>query len=83
MTDVITEQTTPTGDRNRAMLDSLLAEIDGAGLDVDLEIVERAFAYAAVRHKGQKRKSGVNLASGLRNARVSLILRLAKNASPR
>jgi len=45
-------------DHLRVLLNSLLEEVTTSGQDIDTELVTRAFCYANVHHKGQKRKSG-------------------------
>ena len=50
--------TLETGERHQALLDGLLAEVAGYTTAVDLDLVTRAFHYAAAAHEGQQRQSG-------------------------
>ena len=50
--------TLETGERHQALLDELLAEVAGYTSAVDLDLVTRAFQYAAAAHEGQQRQSG-------------------------
>ena len=51
--------TLETGERHEELLDELLAEIAAAQrADVDVELVTRAFRFAAAAHEGQQRRSG-------------------------
>ena len=42
-----------TGERHQELLDELLAELAAYGSEVDLELIGRAFAFAATAHEGQ------------------------------
>src|SRR5712691_3156295 len=46
------------GEQHQKLLDELLAEVRAYTSAVDLELVTRAFRYAAERHDGQQRQSG-------------------------
>src|SRR5258708_18975938 len=50
--------TLETGERHQGLLDELLAEVARYSTAVDLDLVTRAFRYAAVAHEGQQRRSG-------------------------
>ncbi len=50
--------TLETGERHQALLDGLLAEVAGYTTAVDLDLITRAFQYAAAAHEGQQRQSG-------------------------
>jgi GTP diphosphokinase / guanosine-3',5'-bis(diphosphate) 3'-diphosphatase len=47
-----------TGERHEELLESLLAEVAATRGAVDVEIVTRAFRFAAAAHEGQQRRSG-------------------------
>jgi GTP pyrophosphokinase len=49
---------TATGELHEDLLDELLAELAEYGADVDLELIGKAFAFAAAAHEGQQRRSG-------------------------
>jgi guanosine-3',5'-bis(diphosphate) 3'-pyrophosphohydrolase len=46
------------GEQHQKLLDELLAEVRAYSSSVDIELVTRAFRYAADRHEGQQRQSG-------------------------
>jgi GTP diphosphokinase / guanosine-3',5'-bis(diphosphate) 3'-diphosphatase len=46
------------GEQHQKLLDELLAEVSAYSAAVDIELVTRAFRYAAERHEGQQRQSG-------------------------
>src|SRR5437588_8943594 len=46
------------GEQHQRLLDELLAEVRAYSSAVDIELVTRAFRYAADRHEGQQRQSG-------------------------
>src|SRR5258707_1587757 len=46
------------GEQHQKLLDELLAEVRAYSSSVDIELVTRAFRYAADRHDGQQRQSG-------------------------
>src|SRR5258707_5358966 len=46
------------GEQHQKLLDELLAEVRAYSSSVDIELVTRAFRYAADRHDGQQRRSG-------------------------
>src|SRR5260221_1694545 len=46
------------GEQHQKLLDELLAEVRAYASAVDLELVTRAFRYAAEKHDGQQRQSG-------------------------
>src|SRR6266404_5863713 len=46
------------GEQHQKLLDELLAEVRAYTSAVDLELVTRAFRYAAEKHDGQQRQSG-------------------------
>jgi len=50
--------TLETGERHRKLLDELLAEVRSYSSAIDVDLVTRAFRYAAERHEGQQRQSG-------------------------
>jgi GTP diphosphokinase / guanosine-3',5'-bis(diphosphate) 3'-diphosphatase len=50
--------TLETGERHKELLEALLAEMASYGGDVDVELVRRAFTFAAAAHEGQQRRSG-------------------------
>jgi GTP diphosphokinase / guanosine-3',5'-bis(diphosphate) 3'-diphosphatase len=50
--------TLETGERHQGLLDELLAEVARYSTAVDLDLVTRAFRYAAAAHEGQQRRSG-------------------------
>jgi guanosine-3',5'-bis(diphosphate) 3'-pyrophosphohydrolase len=50
--------TLETGERHEELLDGLLAELAAYSGDVDLELIRRAFRFAAEAHEGQQRRSG-------------------------
>src|SRR5687768_11397091 len=45
-------------DHLRVLLDSLIAKVEAAPNEIDVDLVRRAFHYANAHHAGQKRKSG-------------------------
>ena len=47
-----------TGERHEELLESLLADVVAYHADADLELVTRAFRFAAAAHEGQQRRSG-------------------------
>ncbi|HEV7133809.1 MAG TPA: bifunctional (p)ppGpp synthetase/guanosine-3',5'-bis(diphosphate) 3'-pyrophosphohydrolase [Gaiellaceae bacterium] len=47
-----------TGERHQKLLDELLAEVRAYSSTIDVDLVTRAFRYAAERHEGQQRQSG-------------------------
>jgi len=50
--------TLETGERHEELLDGLLAELASYSGGVDVELVSRAFRFAAAAHEGQQRRSG-------------------------
>src|SRR5947207_6120828 len=50
--------TVQTGERHFELLEGLLAELDGYSGELDVELVTRAFRFAAAAHEGQQRRSG-------------------------
>src|SRR5579862_6466730 len=50
--------TVETGERHEELLQGLLAELSNQRGDVDVELVTRAFRFAAAAHEGQQRRSG-------------------------
>jgi GTP diphosphokinase / guanosine-3',5'-bis(diphosphate) 3'-diphosphatase len=46
------------GEQHQKLLDELLAEVSAYTSAVDIDLVTRAFRYAAERHEGQQRQSG-------------------------
>ena len=46
------------GEQQQKLLDELLAEVSSYSANVDVDLVTRAFRYAAERHEGQQRQSG-------------------------
>src|SRR5207237_1223794 len=46
------------GEQHQKLLDELLAEVSSYSANVDVDLVTRAFRYAAERHEGQQRQSG-------------------------
>src|SRR4051794_33729808 len=50
--------TLEAGEKHQGLLDELLAEIAEYGGPVDVELVTRAFRFAAAAHDGQQRQSG-------------------------
>jgi GTP pyrophosphokinase len=46
------------GEQHQRLLDELLAEVRAYTSAVDIDLVTRAFRYAAERHEGQQRQSG-------------------------
>jgi GTP diphosphokinase / guanosine-3',5'-bis(diphosphate) 3'-diphosphatase len=50
--------TLETGERHEELLDGLLSELASYSGDVDVELVSRAFRFAAAAHEGQQRRSG-------------------------
>jgi GTP pyrophosphokinase len=61
----MTEQATPPiepqaelPDHLRVLLDSMIERVREAELPIDLDVITRAFYFAAQHHAGQKRKSG-------------------------
>ncbi len=48
----------PAAERQRALLDKLLAAVSTYNPDLDRELITRAFEVACVKHGGQSRKSG-------------------------
>ncbi|HVA29759.1 MAG TPA: bifunctional (p)ppGpp synthetase/guanosine-3',5'-bis(diphosphate) 3'-pyrophosphohydrolase [Gaiellaceae bacterium] len=50
--------TLETGERHQKLLDELLAEVRAYSSAIDVDLVTRAFRYAAERHEGQQRQSG-------------------------
>src|ERR1700746_2445135 len=50
--------TLATGERHEELLEALLAELAAQRQDVDVELVTRAFRFAATAHEGQQRRSG-------------------------
>jgi guanosine-3',5'-bis(diphosphate) 3'-pyrophosphohydrolase len=46
------------GEQHQKLLDELLAEVSAYSSAVDIDLVTRAFRYAAERHEGQQRQSG-------------------------
>src|ERR1700746_2425259 len=55
-TEIVT--TLETGERHEELLEALLAELAAQRQDVDVELVTRAFRFAASAHEGQQRRSG-------------------------
>src|SRR6201981_3084878 len=55
-TEIVT--TLETGERHEELLEALLAELAAQRQDVDVELVTRAFRFAASAHEGQLRRSG-------------------------
>ena len=47
-----------TGERHEELLEALLAELTAQRGDVGVELVTRAFRFAAAAHEGQQRRSG-------------------------
>src|SRR5690242_19310418 len=47
-----------TGERHEELLEALLAELTAQRADIDVELVTRAFRFAAAAHEGQQRRSG-------------------------
>ena len=45
-------------DHVRVLLDTLVAKVEQAPVEIDVDLVREAFCYANEHHKGQKRKSG-------------------------
>ena len=50
--------TLEAGERHEELLEGLLAELAAQRTDVDVELVTRAFRFAAAAHEGQQRRSG-------------------------
>src|SRR5689334_17416794 len=50
--------TVETGERHEGLLDELLAEVAGYDIEVDRDLIARAFRWAANAHEGQQRRSG-------------------------
>jgi GTP pyrophosphokinase len=50
--------TLEAGERHEELLEGLLAELAAQRVDVDAELVTRAFRFAAAAHEGQQRRSG-------------------------
>jgi guanosine-3',5'-bis(diphosphate) 3'-pyrophosphohydrolase len=50
--------TLEAGERHQELLEGLLAELAAQRTDVDVELVTRAFRFAATAHEGQARRSG-------------------------
>src|SRR5438552_4345018 len=50
--------TLEAGERHEELLGGLLAELSAQHGDVDVELVTRAFGFAAAAHEGQQRRSG-------------------------
>ena len=50
--------TVAAGERHEELLEGLLAELAAQRADVDVELVTRAFRFAATAHEGQQRRSG-------------------------
>ncbi|HJQ74402.1 MAG TPA: HD domain-containing protein, partial [Gaiellaceae bacterium] len=50
--------TLEAGERHEELLEGLLAELAAQRADVDVELVTRAFRFAAAAHEGQQRRSG-------------------------
>jgi GTP pyrophosphokinase len=50
--------TVETGERHQGLLDELLAEVAGYDIEVDRDLIARAFRWAANAHEGQQRRSG-------------------------
>ncbi|HZD87257.1 MAG TPA: bifunctional (p)ppGpp synthetase/guanosine-3',5'-bis(diphosphate) 3'-pyrophosphohydrolase [Gaiellaceae bacterium] len=50
--------TVETGERHEEPLESLLAEVAAYHPDADVDLVTRAFRFAAAAHEGQQRRSG-------------------------
>ena len=50
--------TLETGERHEELLEGLLAELAAQRTDVHVELVTRAFRFAAAAHEGQQRRSG-------------------------
>jgi len=53
-----TMTTVEAGERHEELLEGLLAEVSAQRGDVDVELVTRAFRFAAAAHEGQQRRSG-------------------------
>src|SRR4029078_6980033 len=53
-----TGTTLEAGERHEELLEGLLAELAAQRADVDVELVTRAFRFAAAAHEGQQRRSG-------------------------
>ena len=45
-------------EQHKDLVDELLAAVSESNPDADLELLRRAFAYAAKAHEGQLRRSG-------------------------
>ncbi len=50
--------TLEAGERHEELLEGLLAELAAHRTDVDVDLVTRAFRFAAAAHEGQRRRSG-------------------------
>ncbi len=50
--------TLEAGERHEELLEGLLAELAAHSADVDVDLVTRAFRFAAAAHEGQRRRSG-------------------------
>jgi GTP pyrophosphokinase len=50
--------TIETGERHQGLLDELLAEVAGYDIEVDRDLIARAFRWAVNAHEGQQRRSG-------------------------
>ena len=50
--------TLEAGERHEELLEALLTELAAQRADVDVELVTRAFRFAAAAHEGQQRRSG-------------------------
>src|SRR5262249_18272774 len=69
--------TLETGERHQGLLDELLADVAEYEATVDLELVTRAFGFAAAAHEGQQRRSGSDfIEHPVRVARICAKLRL-------
>src|SRR5206468_701284 len=55
-TEIVT--TLEAGERHEELLEGLLAELAAQNAEVDVELVTRAFRFAAAAHEGQQRRSG-------------------------
>jgi GTP diphosphokinase / guanosine-3',5'-bis(diphosphate) 3'-diphosphatase len=49
---------TAASERHYELFEELLAEVAAYNLDVDRDLLERAFTFASERHEGQQRRSG-------------------------
>ena len=50
--------TLEAGERHEELLEALLTELATQRADVDVDLVTRAFRFAAAAHEGQQRRSG-------------------------